>query len=164
MQSIRIMSRPPSRRKRKRRQINQFRWTSTKVIPIQKTWAVCISTMSQGFKRGSKLRTNSPTCLFLVAYLSIQVATRSISADITVFHAWAYGRFVEIQSTVRRKKLHRTNQGTNFFEAVSAIEMSVPQSNIKEKVNSSILKGDFSSRTNPSNFTSIAPVLLEGKM
>ena len=27
----------------------------------------------------------------------------------TVFHTWAYGRFIEIQSNLRRKKLHRTN-------------------------------------------------------
>ena len=28
-----------------------------------------------------------------------------------VFHAWLYGRFMEIQ----RKKLHRTNQDSNFL-------------------------------------------------
>ena len=33
----------------------------------------------------------------------------------TVFHAWPYGRFIEIQSNLRRKKLHRTNQGSNFL-------------------------------------------------
>ena len=33
----------------------------------------------------------------------------------TVFHAWLYGRFIEIQSNLRRKKLHRTNQGSNFL-------------------------------------------------
>ena len=27
----------------------------------------------------------------------------------TVFHTWAYGRFIEIQSNLRRKKLHRAN-------------------------------------------------------
>ena len=32
----------------------------------------------------------------------------------TVFHAWPCGRFVEIQSNLRRNKLHRTNQGSNF--------------------------------------------------
>ena len=31
-----------------------------------------------------------------------------------VFHAWAYGRFIEIQSNLRRKKLHRMNQSSNF--------------------------------------------------
>ena len=33
----------------------------------------------------------------------------------TVFHAWVYGRFIEIQNNLRRKKFHRTNQGTNFL-------------------------------------------------
>ena len=32
-----------------------------------------------------------------------------------VFHSWSYGRFIEIQSNFRRKKLHRTNQGSNFL-------------------------------------------------
>ena len=42
--------------------------------------------------------------------LHIRVATRAISPDMTtVFHAWAYGRFIEIQSNLRRKKLHRMN-------------------------------------------------------
>ena len=26
-----------------------------------------------------------------------------------IFHTWAFGRFIEIQSNLRRKKLHRTN-------------------------------------------------------
>ena len=32
-----------------------------------------------------------------------------------VFHAWAYGRFIEIQSNPKRKKLHRMNQGSSFL-------------------------------------------------
>ena len=32
-----------------------------------------------------------------------------------VFHAWPYGRFIEIQINLRRKKLHRTNQGSKFL-------------------------------------------------
>ena len=32
-----------------------------------------------------------------------------------VFHTWSYGRFIKIQSNLRRKKLHRTNQGSNFL-------------------------------------------------
>ena len=32
-----------------------------------------------------------------------------------VFHARPYGRFKEIKSSLRRKKLHRTNQGSNFL-------------------------------------------------
>ena len=44
---------------------------------------------------------------------------------------------------LRRKKLHRTNQESNFE----------PQSNLEEKVNPSFLKDDFSSRADPSIFT-----------
>ena len=47
MQSIRIISRPPSR-KRKWNQLSQFGRTSTKVIPTEKTEAGHISTKSQG--------------------------------------------------------------------------------------------------------------------
>ena len=68
-------------------------------------------------KTGSKKRTNSPAYPFLWLIQQFQVATRSTSPDMTtVFHAWSYGRFIEIQSNLRRKKLHRTNQGSNFLE------------------------------------------------
>ena len=33
----------------------------------------------------------------------------------TVFHARSYGRFMEIQSNLSRKKLHTSNQGSNFL-------------------------------------------------
>ena len=85
-----------------------------------------------------------------------EVATRSTSPDMaTVFHVLPYGRVIEIQSNLRRKKLHRTNQNSNFLGAIE------PQSNFEEKVNPSILKDDFSSRTDPFIFTSIPPVLLD---
>ena len=49
-----------------------------------------------------------------------------------------------------------------FLGVVLAIEiMSDPQSNLDEKDNPSILKDDFYSRTDPSIFTSIIPVLLD---
>ena len=35
---------------------------------------------------------------------------------IRVFHDRPYGRFIEIQNKLRRKKPSRTNQGSNFFE------------------------------------------------
>ena len=34
----------------------------------------------------------------------------------TAFHATPYGRFIEIQSNLRRKKLDRTNHGSTFLE------------------------------------------------
>ena len=33
----------------------------------------------------------------------------------TVSHEWLYCRFIKIQSNLRRKKLHRTNLGSNFL-------------------------------------------------
>ena len=49
-----------------------------------------------------------------------------------------------------------------FLEAVLAIEiMYEPQSNLEEKINPRILKDDFSSRTGPSTFISIAQLLLD---
>ena len=32
-----------------------------------------------------------------------------------VFHAWPYSRFIELKSNLRRKKLNRTNQDSNFL-------------------------------------------------
>ena len=34
---------------------------------------------------------------------------------VAVFHAWWHGRSIEIQNNLRRQKLHRTNQGSNFL-------------------------------------------------
>ena len=80
----------------------------------------------------------------------------------TVFHTQPYGRFVVIQSNLRRKKLHR-NQGSNFLGRSFGNRGNVRlQSSLEEKVNHSILKGEFSQRIDPSSiFTSIAPVLLD---
>ena len=36
----------------------------------------------------------------------------------TVFHVRPYGRFVEIQSNLTRKKTHAMNQGFNFLEGM----------------------------------------------
>ena len=48
-----------------------------------------------------------------VAY--IQVEARSTSQMTTVFHARPLAGFIEIQSNLKRKNLHRTNQGPNFL-------------------------------------------------
>ena len=79
----------------------------------------------------------------------------------TAFHAWLYGRFIEIQSNVRRKELYGTNQGSNFLGGSFHNRVQEPQFNLEESVNPSILKDAFSLRTDPSIFTSIAPVLLD---
>ena len=81
-----------------------------------------------------------------------------------VFHARLYSGLIGIQSNLRRKKLHRTNQGFNFLgHTFSNREYLIfhPQSNLEAKVNSSILKDDFSLRTDPFIFTSIASVFLD---
>ena len=51
--------------------------------------------------------------------------TMGTSSDVTtVFHTWACGRFIEIQSNLRRKKLHRMNyKDPIFLEAVLAIKI-----------------------------------------
>ena len=68
----------------------------------------------------------------------------------TVFHTWLYGKFIEIQNNLRRKKLQRANQGSIFLKAILAIEiMSEPQSSLEEKVKPSILKDDFFLKNRP---------------
>ena len=60
-----------------------------------------------------------------------------------------------------------TSGERNFIEQIKAPISNFqggfkePQSNLEETVNPSILKDDFSSRTDPSIFTSIKPVLLD---
>ena len=72
--------------------------------------------MKWGFRRGSKWRSNSPTYLFLQFVKHFWVAARSTNPDMaTVFYGRSYGRFIEIQNNLKRKKLHRTNQGSNFL-------------------------------------------------
>ena len=59
----------------------------------------------------------------------------------TVFHAWSYGRFIEIQNNLSRKKLPEQNKAQIFLEAILAIEiMQESQSSLEKKVNPSNLK------------------------
>ena len=59
-----------------------------------------------------------------VSAVLVQIETRSISPNMTaVFYTWSDDRFIEIQSNLRRKKLHRINQGTIFLVAVLEIEI-----------------------------------------
>ena len=83
-------------------------------------------------------KTNHLAYPFLQPIQQFQVAARStIPGMIAVFNAWSYGRFIEIQSNLRKQKIHRTNRN----------------SNLENKVNTSILKGDFSLRTDSFIFT-----------
>ena len=62
------------------------------------------------------------TTVFFSIYLpltntAIDIAKFYIAIDkkkLTELHAWPCGRFIETQSNLRRKKLHRTNQGSIF--------------------------------------------------
>ena len=96
-----------------------------------------------------------------VAYLKFPSSSKEyLSRHTTVFHARLYVRFIEIQSN-----LIKQIEGIKtpiFLETALVIEiMQEPQSNWKEKNNPSILKDDFSSRTNSCILTSIALVLLD---
>ena len=51
-----------------------------------------------------------------------------------------YDRFIVTKSNLRRKKLHMTNQGSNFRESSFSISMSELQSDLDEEDKSSILK------------------------
>ena len=61
-----------------------------------------------------------------------------------------------------RKKLYRTNQGSNFLGDSFSNKNNVRAPiQIEDKDNPSILKDDFSSRKNPAIFTSKVPLLLD---
>ena len=116
--------------------------------------------MSQGFKKGCKWRTNSSTNRFLWLIQQFQVVTRSTSPHMTtVFHAWPYGRFIEIKSNLRRGKFHRTNQGSNFLGGSFTNRDNIRTPfQFRRESQPSILKNEFSSRTDP---FILAPVLLD---
>ena len=79
----------------------------------------------------------------------------------TVFHAKPYGRFIKIKSNFRRKKLHITDQGSNFLGDSLRIK-DIVRAPIQFKRDSLItFKDNFSSRTDPFTLTSIAPELLD---
>ena len=44
----------------------------------------------------------------------------------TKLHVRPYGIFIEIQGNLRRKKLHKTNQGSIYLEAVIVLEIMFP--------------------------------------
>ena len=77
----------------------------------------------------------------------------------TIFRALPYGRFIEIQSNLRIKKLLRTNHGFNFLGGSFSNRDNVRAPiQFRRESQPSILKSDSSSRIDPSIFTSIAQV------
>ena len=119
--------------------------------------------MSQEFKRSSEWRTNSPAYLFLWLIQQFQLATRTTSPDMTtVFHAWLDDRFIQIQRNLRRKKLHRMNQGPNFLGgSFSNRDNVIASIQFRKESQLQHLENDFSSRTDPSILALIALVLLD---
>ena len=66
----------------------------------------------------------------------------------TVLNAWPYGRFIEIQSNLRIKKIHRTNQGSNFLGgSFSNTESLWDPIQFRRESQPSILKDFFFSRS-----------------
>ena len=109
IQSIRITTIPTSRI-RKWNRFSQFRWTSAKGIPIDLCWLHFDE--ESRLQERQQLKGQQSCISVFVAYPS----TPSINRDMTtVFHTWLYGKFMEIENNLRRKKLHRTNQGSNFL-------------------------------------------------
>ena len=73
-------------------------------------------------------------CIYIYIYIYIIIIIGNYSKKqlgpfspdmTTVFHAWLYGRFIEIQSNLSKKKLHRTNQGSNFLGGSLSNRMNV---------------------------------------
>ena len=79
----------------------------------------------------------------------------------TLFHGWLYGRFIEIQSNLRRKKLHRINQGFNCFLEVDLdclnglhnLHNDYPLAGKKIKVTEEMLSEQQSKITEDNNFS-----------
>ena len=100
MQSIRITSRPPT--KRKWNQLSQFWRTSTKVTPIEKTYELRVQEKQQV--------KDQQYCIFVFeADLTIPSSNygHQPRRDNSI-PSMGVGRFIEKQSNFRRKKLHRT--------------------------------------------------------
>ena len=103
--------------------------------------------MSQGFKRNSKFTTKRPIYIFLQLIQHIYEAVKRTSPDATaVFLAKFDGRFIEIEHNRKRKNFIVPIKALIFLEAELAIE-AIKELDLKGKDNSSILKDDFTSRT-----------------
>ena len=79
-----------------------------------------------------------------------------------VFHAWLYGRFIEIQSKPRKKKRHRTNQEFNFlggrFNNRNNVRAPIQ---LRRESQPQHLKRSFFLKNRPIPFISITLVLLD---
>ena len=102
MKSIGLTIRTPTRRKKWNRrpvQMNIYQINTYKKLKLTTFWWWPTAS------RETAVKEQQPN-------ISVFIAPTQTSA---VFHAWPYSRFIEIQSNLRRKKLHKTKQGTNFL-------------------------------------------------
>ena len=132
MRLVNVIKHPPLKKKKKKQEkeakkIKAYRKyvqmkTSIKVIPIEKSW----------------LHFNDEP--------RIQKRKQVTKAHMTK------GSFIEIQSNLRKNKIHRTNHSSNFLRGsfMNRDNVQAP-TQLEEKVNPSILKDDFSSRADPSH-------------
>ena len=96
MQSIRKTSRPPAR-ERKWNKLSEFRWTSAKVIPQEKTYAGYISTMSQRFKSSREVRSEGLKVLDIrFCSLSYNFKLKIGAPSQTWQHYSMHGRMVDL--------------------------------------------------------------------
>ena len=101
---------------------------------------------------------DSPTATTLLKNYTLHTGPDMIA----VFHARWHGRFTEIRATWGERNFIERIKVSVFLMAVLAIETTQEsQINLEGKESSSILKNEFSSRTDLSTFTSIATKFLE---
>ena len=119
--------------------------------------------MNQEFKRGSKRRTNGPAFGFCSLSNNFKKQPRAPAQTLQQYSM--HGCMVHLlryRATSGERNFIEQIKAPIFLEVVLAKEIMLePQSNLEKKVNPSIQKDDFSSRTDPSIFLSIAPVLLD---
>ena len=115
MQNTRIVI-GPATRVRKWNQFRQLRWTSTKTIPIKKLILATLWWWDKGYIEA--VSDGLTVLLICFCSLHILVAARSTSLDMTaVFEVRPFFRFIEINSNLRGKKFHTTNQDNRSFGA-----------------------------------------------
>ena len=113
MQSIRITSRPLSRI-RKRNQFNQFRWINSDTYKKDFSW---LHLDNETRVQESQQVKDQQSCISVsVFYPTIPSSNQEHQPNHN--NCSIHGRFIEIQSNLMRKKLHRTNQGSNFLGGI----------------------------------------------
>ena len=110
MESIRKETSKPPLRTGKQNQLIQVRWTW---YTYRKGLGWLYFSDEPRVQERQQVKNQQSCILVFVAYPTIPISNLEHQHR-QQFHAWPYGRFVETQSNLRRKKLHRTNQGSNF--------------------------------------------------